>query len=440
MLKSLYEKEVMGLKLEISNEELNERILKNYNRLSQPYYQIDQVFQNVGSDWPGDKEGRALLAFVCHYKISGNKIPALDLMMENLKIKTNKYYYFGPVAGEIIFEQQLSGHSWYLRGLCEYFEQFGDSKIIDILRSVVGDLYYNLIGKFASYPIDRELPEGGISGHSGCIIGNWKLSTDVGCAFMSIDGLSHYYQLTKDEKARQLLDEMIDAFVKIDKVKLMAQTHCTLTAARGMLRLYNITHDKKYLFYAIDIFNCYVTSGMTYTYQNFNWWGRGDTWTEPCAIVDSLMLGLELYKLTGEEAYHTYAVRIYHNGFSTLQRYNGGAGTDKTVSNTTDTLGIHGYEAPFCCTMRLAEGLLYIKENKDLLAANLSGELIRDDFGRYINGDIIYAEISGDTFFETAIDESKIIEMDGHKLIPIIKYYNLPDHISQNLKQRILFN
>ena len=39
---------------------------------------------------------------------------------------------------------------------------------------------------------------------------------------------------------------------------------------------------------------------MTATYENYNWFGNGhkETWTEPCAVVDSLILALELYRLT----------------------------------------------------------------------------------------------------------------------------------------------
>ena len=40
---------------------------------------------------------------------------------------------------------------------------------------------------------------------------------------------------------------MIGIYLSIDKVSLKAQTHCTLTAARGMLRMYQETGDRKYL-------------------------------------------------------------------------------------------------------------------------------------------------------------------------------------------------
>ncbi|MBR3300966.1 MAG: hypothetical protein IKI68_05715, partial [Clostridia bacterium] len=61
---------------QISDMELKTRIDLNYKRLAESsYYQIDEVFAPGNYDWPADKEGRALLAFVSHYKISGKKIP-----------------------------------------------------------------------------------------------------------------------------------------------------------------------------------------------------------------------------------------------------------------------------------------------------------------------------------------------------------------------------
>ncbi|MBQ7386783.1 MAG: hypothetical protein IJW03_01315 [Clostridia bacterium] len=423
------------------SQELNERIELNYKRLeSDPYYQIGDVFAPDTYEWYGDKEGRALLAFVSHYKISGRKIPCMDEMMREMKNRTNEHLFFGPLACDIIHEQQLSGHSWLLRGLCEYYEAFGDSFAIKMLESICENLYLKTRGKYGSYPVNRENKnEGGVSGSSVGNLDSWKLSSDVGCAFMSIDGLSHAYLGLKNEEIRALLDEMIDVYLAIDKKALKVQTHCTLTAARGMMRMYDITADKKYLYGAKSIYELYTAGGgMTYTYQNVNWWGRNDTWTEPCAIVDSLMLACQLYLTTGDEEYRKTAARIYHNGLATAQRANGGAGTDTVVvadEGGTDTLHSKLYEAYFCCTMRLSEGLWYIKEHDDLLYAVTYGEVTKQKNGTYMDGDILYAEISGgDKYLD-----SKAIMLDGHALHPILKYYKIPKEDMEKISQKIIF-
>ena len=164
---------------------------------------------------------------------------------------------------------------------------------------------------------------------------------------------------------------MIAVYLSIDKMAIKAQTHCTLTAARGMLRMYRNAQERRYLQGAEEIFALYTASGMTKTDQNLNWWGRPDSWTEPCAIVDSLMVAAELYRCTGKEAYRTLAARIWHNGFSTCQRDNGGAGTDTLICAGSPHQDLYPllYEAYFCCSMRLAEGLWYIREHQELLWA-----------------------------------------------------------------------
>ena len=428
------------MKKVISEKELNERITLNYKRLADsPYYQIGEVFAPGNYDWPADKEGRALLAFVSHYKINGKKIPCMDEMIKKLPGMLNENGYLGNVFGEVIAEQQLSGHSWLLRGLCEYYEQFGGEAVIETIKNITENLFLPTKGRYADYPVDRsKKEEGGVSGNEIGYCENWLLSSDVGCAFMSIDGLSHVYKVTGRKDVKELLDEMISAYLSIDKISLRVQTHCTLTAARGMMRMYSATADKKYLNGAKEIYNLYVFGGgMTYTFQNLNWWRRPDTWTEPCAIVDSLMLALELYKATGEEAYRKTAARVYHNGFSTLQRDNGGAGTDTIVTNDSpwDYLGVHSYEAYFCCTMRLSEGLWYINENKTLLYAETCGRVERDSNGVYSDGDIVYA-LPDKSLLPYAEETA---EVDGMVLSPIIKYYRVPKEIAENAKQKILF-
>ena len=423
---------------QVDKKELETRIQKNLERLKTPYYQIGDVFADKNYSWPGDKEGRALLAFVCHYQMHREKIPCMEEMVAQLPQKTNQYFYFGDTNMEIINEQQLSGHNWYLRGLLAYYKQFGNEQVLMYAKSTVEHLYLPTRGRYASYPINRDEKHGGVSGHSAGEQDGWILSTDVGCAFMSIDGLAHYYCVTKDENVLMLLKEMRVKFDSIDKMQIKAQTHCCLTAARGFLLLYQETKDSHYLQSALNVVRLYLEKGMTLTYQNYNWWNKGNTWTEPCAIVDSLMLMTELYKMTGEQQYRTIAARIYHNGFPTAQVGNGGAGPNSVVDKHEPILKTELYEAPFCCTMRLAEGLLYIKENKEFLYAELD-KLSKDEFGRYMAGDIIYAEVSIAKEYESMVKRDAIVEVDGRQLCPIVNYYNLPKEVTDSIEQRILF-
>lgn len=355
----------------------------NFQRLSSGEYSVEKVFRDPAYDWPGDWEGRALLAFCCHYEMHGKEIPCMHEMMKSLPVKTNAKLYFGKeFDGETVDEQQLSGHNWYLRGLLKYAVLFDDPFALQAARSTVENLYLPALAWYGRYPLDRNALEGGVS---GCVIGTqsgWKLSSDVGCAFMCVDGLAHYYALTKDGRVREFLDKAIALFESIDLVRYQFQTHTTLTCTRGILKLYEGTGEGKYLDLARKVLRLYEGRGMTLTYENFNWFGREDTWTEPCAVVDSLILATELYKITQEREYLTLARRIWFNGLQFCQRENGGAGPNTCVTAAQPILKISMYEAPFCCTMRYAEGLLEYTQNESLFAWNDRAEVTVDSFGR----------------------------------------------------------
>ena len=204
-------------KLDIS--ELNDRILLNFNRLADgKYYQIGEVFSPMNYSWYGDKEGRALLAFVSHFKISGRLIPCAESMLAKMGSRFNKDGYFGPIYKEVIHEQQLSGHSWLLRGLCEHYEVFRDAFSLQAIRTIAENLYLPRRGKFESYPVNRDKKdEGDVSGSDTETVNGWCLSSDIGCAFMSIDGLSHAYAITEDTRIKALLDEMIKREEQFEK-------------------------------------------------------------------------------------------------------------------------------------------------------------------------------------------------------------------------------
>ena len=371
-------------------------ILLNYQRLTQTEeYAFENVFQKPEYDWPGDWEGRALLAFMCHYQMHKNKAPCMEEMIRVLPTRTNEKLYFGALFdGKIVDEQQLSGHNWYLRGLVKYAETF-DSEFARIAaKSVVENLYLPALNWYRNYPIKRER-NGGVSGSIACVKNGWKLSTDVGCAFMCVDGLAHYYAYTRDARVKALVDEIIQIFFHAEYVKNGFQTHTTLTCARGILRMYLATGEAQYLAQAERVFDDYLRYGMTLTYENFNWFGREDTWTEPCAMVDSLILATQLYQIKKEKAYLTLARRIWLNGLQFCQRPNGGAGPNTCVTKSQPVWKVSLYEAPFCCTMRYAEGLLTYTENQELFAWDNTAAWVTDVQGRTFADDKLIVKING---------------------------------------------
>ena len=111
---------------QIREEELSARIGLNKDRLTTgDKYQLDALLRSIGSySWKGDMEGRALLAFMSHYKIDGSIIPCMNELYEVFEEKTCGRLYFVENAdlNGLVSEQQLAGHSWLLRGLCKHYE------------------------------------------------------------------------------------------------------------------------------------------------------------------------------------------------------------------------------------------------------------------------------------------------------------------------------
>ena len=411
-------------------------IEKSILRLSSPIYQIDNLFRAEDYDWPGDWEGRALLAFCRLYSITGKKIPAMDEMAALLPQKTNSDGFFGAKFDVCaVDEQQLSGHSWYLRGLVAYAELFPRSAAMDYARKTVHNLFIPALKQYENYPVERgETAGGGVSGNLNGKIGNWRLSTDVGCAFIPLDGLAHYYSNSRDEELKPLLEAAIEKFLSLDKVSLKMQTHATLTAARGILKYYEATADKKYLTYVIDTFRLYIQCGMTATYENYNWFGRSheEIWTEPCAVVDSMILALELYQLTGEENYKKLARRIWFNGLQFCQRVNGGAGPNSCVDANRPMLKTGMYEAPFCCTMRYAEGLYWFDKNRDLLTWN-DGEPVKEDDRYFINDWLLVEDTEG------VFSGNKTYTTDSGELILLPGGQNIPEEKASDIRLKVIF-
>ena len=182
-------------------------IEKSFGRLSAEPYDFAHVFRGGDCAWPGDFEGRALLAFLCHYHIGGRRIPCMERMMAVLPEHTNRYLFIGEIPnGESVNEQQLSGHNWYLRAMLEYAETFGDPLAAEAAKGVFEHLFLPALPFYDRYPLERGKTDGGVDGHISDTKNGWKLSSDVGCAFMCVDGVSQYYEHTGDPRAAAFLE------------------------------------------------------------------------------------------------------------------------------------------------------------------------------------------------------------------------------------------
>jgi hypothetical protein len=336
------------------------RIVANYARLEGQWYRPDEVFVADKAGWPADWEGRLILALALHWQCTGRAPAYLDEIINRIPEYLNEKGYLGEVLGAgVNDEQQMAGHSWYLRGLLEC-RRLGMRKRVDpLIRSVVDNLLIPSQGNYARYPVDPR---------TRWQSPHWRLSqlqkkasthaetSDCGCAFIMLDGATALYEETRKPVLRKLIYEMIARYRQLDFEGLHVQTHATLSACRGILRMHRIERDPKLLSLAIRVFSLYKRVAWTDTFGNYNWFGI-PKWTEPCAIIDSFLVATQLWQATAEAKWLDDAHLIYHNAIAHAQRATGAFGTDTCVGPSGNSISPTTYEVTWCCTMRGAEGL-----------------------------------------------------------------------------------
>ena len=135
--------------------ELHTRLLKNLGRLEEEKYRPDNVFltEEQSGNWPGDTEGRTILGIVMDSRATGRTPLYLDEIIKRVPNHLNTLGYMGPLHGDSVDEQQLSGNGWLLRGLCEYYLWKKDGKQLPVIKRLAeglflpGEKYYSRLRK-----------------------------------------------------------------------------------------------------------------------------------------------------------------------------------------------------------------------------------------------------------------------------------------------------
>lgn len=193
-----------------------------------------------GRDWPGDWQGRTILALARFIRAEDgerekqNILHQLDDILDSLDEHTNEDGYFGELFDEnSVNEQQLSGNSWFLRGLCAVYEIVGREEVLARLNRISERYLTKLAPSYLRYPtVKRE--EGDVGGHLQKIVTEgWRLSSDVGCAFILLDGITHTYEITGNKALLPVIRAMISKFSQIDYVRYNCQTHAPYRVPAG---------------------------------------------------------------------------------------------------------------------------------------------------------------------------------------------------------------
>lgn len=345
--------------------DLRRRAALNFSRLHDAPFRFEAMVRAATvAEAPGDWLGRAVLGLSVLGQALQTEPHYLEEVIARLPTALNERGYIGPIhATGTADENQVGGHNGLLRGLCEYYLWKRDPRALTVIRSVVANLMLPTRDLYAAYPDDKlaKLAAGRPIGLTVKNEGVWVgLSTDIGTVFFTLDALTQAYTIEATPELRALIETMIARYARLDVVKIGAQTHSTLSTLRGIFRWWEAVDPRPELLILVrERYQVYRALAETEHYANYNWFGRPE-WTEACGVVDSFLLAIQLWRATAEADYLRTAHRVYFNALCYAQRPNGGFGCDLCVgAEGRLQLAPHPkiFEAPWCCSMRGAEGL-----------------------------------------------------------------------------------
>ncbi len=279
-------------------------------------------------DWPGDQLGRWLS--VLHVAEGSGWNTATENRSEVLKTVLPLQQpggYFGTIPPKNTDARMPSGNAFALRGLLDAYEDTHDEKLLAAAGRMVDFFRVN----FDYY--SRRGNDGAVDEYyAHCI-----------------DGLVKLYALTKNEPALDLAERIAD------RMGYNAHTHHSLSAYRGIIDLYVLTqnpkyleHTKKYLQYIRS--NRIVSGGVPEHLP-------ASEQDEGCALADYIITNLMMFSVTGEDSYIDEAELTLVNHFFMNQFHTGGFGHKSYGSEIVGGKswqgwgGQYGSENPGCCSL-----------------------------------------------------------------------------------------
>lgn len=331
--------------------------------LRDDYLIPDVMVRTVDSDWPGDLAGRLLLSLSRYAQVGMPAAERATELNEAVLEALEPRGYIGPELSEIVDEQQVACHGWVVAGLLQFYSLTGDARSRAAALRVIDTLIAPALRR-RDYPWTRAMGAevGEPSGTATEVVDGWLLSSDVWCVLLSLNALVPAAIESGRSDLAELIGELAVIVGDLDVVAQHAQLHAVLAAARTIADWSVATGDAHAGHVASGLYATYEREGRTLNHATYNWFGRPDSWTEPCAIVDSIGVCTSLHALTGDPKYLVDATRIAHNGLAFAERLDGSFGLDSVATIAAPILAPLAPDAHWCCTIRGAIGLLEARE------------------------------------------------------------------------------
>ena len=252
---------------------------------------------------------------------------------------------FNPTTDKVVMMPALWGNGRLLLGLTAAAEKFSLPEALESAKKL-GDFYVNTVYPRFCDPnkLDEYKQEGQYA------------SAYVTCVFEGMEGLINLYQLTGDKKYLDTAVKFADFHEQFDVVPV-GHSHGSVGQTGMLVRLYEATGNEKYLNRALARWELLVKDGYVNPAGSIleKLWVSGYNRDEGCTEGDWLRLNLLLWKCTGQTKYLDMAERLYWNGIIPNQWPSGGFG-HRFMG--VDQKGAYAYLKPsqeslWCCSFHI---------------------------------------------------------------------------------------
>lgn len=246
----------------------------------------------------------------------------------------------------------LWGNARLLCGLVEASRSFpGDAGLLAVARQL-GDFYVGLVPRFTDPARLKEY-----TGNGSYAAGY------VTCWFPAMEGLVKLRDLTGDKKYLDAAITMAAFYQQFDRLPI-DHAHGMLCNQVSLLQLYEATREAEYLVRVEQRWDDLVQGGYINPAGGIMEKCRvSNNLDEGCAIADWLRLNLHLGRVTSKTRYWAMAERTLHNHFLQNQTPKGGFGHRGMRCDKDGAYGFSGsiMESTWCCTYHGELGFINLR-------------------------------------------------------------------------------
>lgn len=294
------------------------------------------------TEFSGDVSGRYLGALACAARTRSESYPELARVASEVVSHQKPQGYFGGSFAKAGIQKEdmalLWGNGRLLIGLLEYYATSRQKPILDAATKL-GDFLVRIAPDMNSDRVRRQFEDGAFA--MGYI-----------CWTQIIEGLAELHRVTGSAAYRQVAESMAERTER----RPNEHSHGFLTSVRGILALYDVTGDRRFLDRARQEWQGVIGSGNVLVPGSVpEAWKPKAHRTEGCSEADWLRLSLGLWGRTREPGYLAHAERTLFNEFA-MNQFDSGDFGHRVISRTGFTIG--GNEegggtarAWWCCTL-----------------------------------------------------------------------------------------